>query len=287
MRTSDGLWTIEVMVEGHALEEHIIDGHHCVQAQPGKDFEVKAEYLGGPDYFRAQLHIDGKPIGDSKSIDGVGDTKRARRSYTFLQWEKTQDGHRTKQTLRFERAAATASDEDSRPGVRDWSLGKFTLQVKQGERYTSKGGGTAANFKADVSKGHVDESTMVKSGLSTTAGAGAVSFTTVTTHRAGTVAVRSVANSPVLAEYSLFFRDSFFMALNDDTCCGGRCKGKAAQSLRARAEAEMAEAARAGSSELAQGMREGLVSTRETHEALSRKRPAAEEPIDLCDSDDD
>ena len=194
MRTSDGLWTIEVMVEGHALEEHIIDGHHCVQAQPGKDFEVKAEYLGGPDYFCAQLHIDGKPIGGSKSIDAVGDTKRAlrlgeaQRSCTFSHWEKTQDGHRTMQTLRFERAAATASDEDSRPGVRDWSLGKFTLQVKQGERYTSKGGGTAANFKADVSKGHVDESTMVKSGLSTTAGAGAVSFTTVTTHRAGTVA---------------------------------------------------------------------------------------------------
>ena len=143
---------------------------------------------------------------------------------------------------------------------------------------------------ADLNKrAAVDEKTMVKSGLSVAAGAGSKSFSQGTMWRAGESVVCRAPGDPLVASLSCFYRDSFFMCLREDTCCGGRCapnQGGAASSSDLRSAADTLATAGAGSS-VARDIRDKAVRERETREALARKRPKDEGPIDLCTSDED
>jgi len=275
-------WQLEVLVDGAPLEEHTIDGRVCVQAQPGNEFGVRARYLESGQYFFLELLLDGNPVTGLKWIDAVGDTITPQTEYTFSAWEKIVEGHRTRQRLCFEKT--DAASEESRPaGQRSWDRGRFTLRVHKAHRDVCTRDSMSRDFKADLSKKKMDmdESTMVKNGLSTSVGTGEIRFEKLGGFRAGQVIVRQDPAREVLCELEIFFRDSFFMALNDDTCCDGKCAAKAASSVR-----ERASAVHSGSGKAAM-MRERLVEMRETAEALRRKRPADEGAISLCSSDEE
>lgn len=284
----DDRWRVAIVVDGEELKEHTIEDHTCVQARPGKHFQVEVQFVGLTGYYVVELFLDGKSVAGGKWIDAVGDTICPQDKHTFTSFEKRVDGQVTYCNLMFERADA-AGDEDSRPALtKDWSRGCFCLRVYRGERKVLQQDERLGDFKADQRKERVNESTMVKNGLSTTVGSGAVRFDKLGDRRAGDIVVCSDRSVPPIAEYELFFRDSFFMALNDDTCCNGRCKRAADTAGPSVRERAMEDHRRVGSSsETARARRERLLEMRETAEALSRKRPADEGPIDLCDSDDD
>jgi len=226
-------WQLEVLVDGAPLEEHTIDGRVCVQAQPGNEFGVRARYLESGQYFFLELLLDGNPVTGLKWIDAVGDTITPQTEYTFSAWEKIVEGHRTRQRLCFEKT--DAASEESRPaGQRSWDRGRFTLRVHKAHRDVCTRDSMSRDFKADLSKKKMDmdESTMVKNGLSTSVGTGEIRFEKLGGFRAGQVIVRQDPAREVLCELEIFFRDSFFMALNDDTCCDGKCAAKAASSVR-------------------------------------------------------
>lgn len=129
--------------------------------------------------------------------------------------------------------------------------------------------------------------TMVKSGLSVSVGAGATSFSSETTWRAGESYVTEAPGAPIVSSLECFFRDSFFMALREDTCCNGECAATPAAASTLREKAETLAASGNGGGQQVHALRASVVRERETREALARKRPKAEAPIDLCDSDDE
>ena len=63
-------------------------------------------------------------------------------------------------------------------------------------------------------------------------------------------------------------------------------QGDGASASDLRSAAEQLDAG-GGGGRGASALRSAIVRERETREALARKRPKNEEPIDLCDSDDD
>lgn len=80
--------------------------------------------------------------------------------------------------------------------------------------------------------------------------------------------------------------------LREDTCCGGRCAPSAADGAAGASSSDLRAAATAldlhdAGSAVAQSVRDRVVRERETREALARKRPKDEGPIDLCTSDED
>ena len=129
----------------------------------------------------------------------------------------------------------------------------------------------------------VDEKTMVKNGLSVTAGAGAASFGKTSTWRAGETYVTEAPGNPVVATLEVFYRDSFFLALREETCCHGTCAHAPASADTLRSAAISLKASGSGGSH----MRNKLVEEVRTRESLSRKRarPADEGPIDLTQDD--
>jgi len=129
--------------------------------------------------------------------------------------------------------------------------------------------------------------TMVKSGLSVSVGAGATSFSSETTWRAGESYVTEAPGAPIVSSLECFFRDSFFMALREDTCCNGECAATPAAASTLREKADTLAASGNGGGQQVHALRASVVRERETREALARKRPKAEAPIDLCDSDDE
>lgn len=128
---------------------------------------------------------------------------------------------------------------------------------------------------------------MVKSGLSVSVGAGATSFSSETTWRAGESYVTEAPGAPIVNSLECFFRDSFFMALREDTCCNGECAATPAAASTLREKADTLAASGNGGGQQVHALRASVVRERETREALSRKRPKAEAPIDLCGSDDE
>ena len=100
--------------------------------------------------------------------------------------------------------------------------------------------------------------------------------------RAGETAVFPVPGSPLVTSLECFYRDSFFMLLREDSCCHGACAAAAAKADDLRAVADTLDRNGSGGSD----MRDRIVRERQTHEALARKRPKNDEPIDLTGDDD-
>lgn len=282
-----GDWTMEVNVGGTAQKEHLIDGRTVVQSAPGKDFTIFLETDGLDGLFLVEAWVDGKKLGAGYQIDpGRATSRGGNRSVTFKGWEKSKDGHIVNSQLVFN-AAAADDEEGSRPAaVQGWEHGKIEVRVLPGYVYTLPQDSHAASHNADMSKKiTMDESALVKNGLSSTAGAGAKSFSASSVWRAGETCVAEDKSAPRVATLECFYRDSFFMALREDTCCHGACASRPANSDTLRS------AAASLPSGVGSSVRDRLVRERETAEKLSSKRPKTEEEkieIDLCaDSDEE
>ena len=334
-----GGFTLSVRVDGNALKEHQIDGHHVVTAAPGKvrtcillprqiagyaarhaciplprpmlllsltsgtplvliaqDFEVCLETDSSDGLFLAACFIDGEQCCSRHFLDPGRLTSRGGlRDTVFKHWTKTGgDGSVVRHNYSFAAAAAAGDDsEGPRPCAVDWTHGKIEVCVYRGVKKTLTSDTTSARHTANLSqRASVDEKTMVKNGLSVAAGQGSVTFGQIGQWRAGETYVALDPDEPIVASLELFYRDSFFMALRDceeeSSYCapkrGGQDTGAAAAGSAAalRATADGLTAAGASGSWL----RDKAVHERETREALARKRPKEDGPIDLTEDDD-
>jgi len=285
-----GDWRLEVHVRGAALPEHTIDDHACVTTSPGDTFEIFASYEAQDvlhqEMFQVEMLIDGKVVAARRCIDGTRTTTNAGVECTFKGWEKSEAGQRSVRAFIFEKAQSRAGDDedgDARPAAaaNQWTHGRITLRVHAGQPFRIHQDTAPQSHKADLRKADaIDEKSMVKAGLSSSAGAGHVSFEQVPMWRAGETSVGQAPGDPIVVELSLYYRDSFFMLLQEDTCCDGAC------ALRQASAAELRTAAGASSLGLkATNLRNSLIATKETKERLSRKRPANVAPIDLTGDD--
>ena len=272
-----GDWTMEVQVNGEALKEHTIDGRTVVQSAPGKDFNIFLETDSLDGLFLVEAWVDGKKLGGGYQIDPARATSRGgNRHVTFKGWEKSKDGHKVTSQLVFNTAAAD-DEEGSRPAaVQGWEHGKIEVRVLPGYARQLAQDTHSSSHNPDFSnKATMDESALVKNGLSSTAGAGAKSFASSSVWRAGETCVAEDTSAPRVATLECFYRDSFFIALREDA-----------------EEAATSDALRSAAASLPSGVgssvRDRIVNERETRERLS-KRPKTDEKIeiDLCDSDDE
>ena len=300
MRIGD--WELQVSVNNSAIVEHTLDGHPCIASVADAEFEIHVRYHGAG-HFMFKVFVDDKDVSGcwhKMDADCVSTSTRRRHgsvgrvAHTFKGWEKTADGQTAVRSFVFAKVAADGDGEGdfSRPIVGDWTRGHITLAVYDAELYTVT---STQCLSAKADQGPVmslDEATMVKNGLSTTAGAGAVSFRRSRQKRVGEVSIR-VPRAPEarrkVAELRLFYRDSFFMLLREDSCCGGACaRQRAADEARPTRATELRTLAGAGAGSSGAPIRERLVGFTETRERIARKRPAAgEAPIDLTVSDDE
>lgn len=309
----DGDWSLALRARGAELAEHDIDGHTCVTAASNETFEIVARYHGQGQvvYY---IYIDGQAV-DPWMHHFDPDKNRVEK--VLRSWEKSSNGQTTRRTFLFEPRAA--EDNENRPGEVDWSHGIVTLRAYRGRTYVrqqsrlptgNSGASSSGNSGASTSRGPaVDEQTMVKSGLSTTAGAGQATFVQEKVRQAGTVSVtRADPNDAPIAELKLYYRDSFFMLLREDTCCGGACKRRVERAAQLREAADALDASAGssaggsgagtssgGGSDAARGrkrkareIRDVQISVVETRARLESNGMGADEaPIDLLSSDDD
>ena len=288
-----GNWELCVTVGGRQLQEHDIDGHKCICSEPGEKFELQVRYHGSEGQFSYDVFIDGKDTsGAHHWFDPEGRSSKGRKvERTLKGWEKVEHGNAVKRAFVFETVQAAGGSEDSRPAAVDWSRGFIRLIAYDGELHTRRRD-RHASHKADASShaAPLDEQTMVKSGLSTTAGAGDATFHRAPLRRAGEVTVRRTKQRRVVTELDLFYRDSFFMCLREDKCCGGECARQRAEQAGPTVSAQLGKEAlrlRVAGGVSGTQVRDRLVAHKETTERLARKRPAAAEPIDLTVSDDE
>lgn len=296
MRVGD--WSLRVHVHGTALDEHQIDGHTCVGSVPDAEFEISVTYHGNG-HFMYKLYVDDKDTAgcwhwmDADRVTSSSQRKGPKVTRTLKGWEKTEGGHTAIRSFVFAKSKAEADEDNSgRPGVVDWSRGHITLEVYESEVYMVPRTHLGSHKADDGPKVSIDEATMVKSGLSTTAAAGAISFRTDAAKRAGDTRIRIPSGATGArrkeAELRLFYRDSFFMLLHEDKCCGGACaQQRAADVARPTIAAELRAVAGADAGTSTAPLRERMISSRETRERLARKRPAGEAPVDLTISDED
>lgn len=312
----DGDWSLLLRVGGVEMTEHQIDGHTCVTAPRGEAFEIVVRYHGSGQavYYVEVDGIQADPWQHWMDADGTAREKQ-KVERVLTAWEKSHNGQTTKRPFLFQSRAAKsgADDADSRPaGEVDWSHGHVTIRAYRGKNYVRKhshlprGGSGSASGSASSST--VDEQTMVKSGLSTTAGAGQATFFQERVMQAGTFGVQKAdPNEPPSAELKLYYRDSFFMLLREDTCCGGACRLRGQRAARLREAADElddtqsgaagssgaagtsgAGAAAGGRKRKAREVRERQMSVAETKEKLASGGMAdGEEPIDLISGDED
>ena len=242
--------------------------------------------------FLLECSIDGKQTSSRYQLDPGSRTSRGgHRDLTFKHWEKSRDGQVTRHAFAFAGIASAADDDEGggRPAVAGWTHGKVEVRIFEGVLATLPYDAYGSDHSADLSRASVgDEKSMVKNGLSVAASAGSTSFRRQTGWRAGETYVRKREDEsgPDVA-LEVFYRDSFFMALREDTCCHGACAREAtAAELQAKSDALGAAGAAGGAT------RAKAVHERETREAVERKRPntkgsAKEAPIDLCSDGDE
>jgi len=289
---------MEVRVNDVALKEHDIEGRKVIQAVPRAEFQITVESSGFGGLFLIECHIDGKQVSGRHFVDPAAQTSRGgARATTFAHWVKSRDDQEVKHAIAFAGNASADDDDEGggRPAVASWTHGKIEVKIFEGEMRTLARDSHSASHDADLSRASVgNEKQMVKNGLSVSASAGATSFGNLGVWRAGEtyVARKEDEKAPIMA-LELFYRDSFFMALREDTCCHGACApdragaaSGAASTLQAESDALAAAGAVGGAT------RAKVVHERETHEALARKRPDRRGnrealPIDLCESDDE
>jgi len=246
-----GNWELVVTVRGQPLPEHDIDGRVCICSQPGEAFKLQVRYHGSEGIFMHKVFVDDMDVSGlchRIDADGVMTSSRGtpKLSKVFSGWEKSEGGQIATRAFVFEKATAMDGKGEERPATVDWSRGHITLRAYEAEQYVAKRDKVGSAGKSEFSGGaaRLDERTMVKSGLSTTAGAGAVSFKSAGRQRAGDVRIRRTKSARVLTEMKVFYRDSFFMSIREQSCCGGRC---------ARMRAQQAAASSAASSSPSDG----------------------------------
>ena len=286
-----GKWQLSVLVDGEPLKEHEIDGHTCVTSLPGREFSVLAEHHG-TGLFQVEVLIDGKKVAARRGIDCDHATSRPSRSYEAKGWEKSEGGSCVTHSFKFEKPVGGGEDQDedeSRPAGRVpvWERagrGSITLRAYFGTAQHVAHDSMPVSHRADLSKAAaVSEVQAVKDGLGASAGKGETKFTNISAWRAGEVCVGRAEGDPLAAEVTIFYRDSFFMLLHEDTCRGGRCSGGVGErSSAALGEDDEAEGCSSGVKQIRARVRE----TFDTTQKLA-KRPKGKTPvvIDLCDSD--
>ena len=321
MSTPQGDFSLELQVESQNLKQHTIEGRHVVQACPNKAFTIALEcHEEAPpgSVFLVEAFIDDKSLAGRYLLDPSGVTSRGgSKTLEFSSWRKSAgDGQVVKHGLTFTSTTTkgTGDDDDDEGGARpagaaSWTYGKVTVNVHAGVVGKISHDQYGMSHNPDMSRrAVVDEKTMVKNGLSLSAGQGAAQFSAQSMWRAGETHVARAPGDPIVATLEVFFRDSFFMCLREDECCGGACKPKRAEDGAAASAsssssastssgaADLREAAddlarhekfsgNASQRQTAREVRDKAVRERETQAALARKRPKEEGPIDLCDSD--
>jgi hypothetical protein len=288
-------------VGGSALEEHTIDGRACVQSVPGAEFQLYIKYHGSSGCFMYDVRVDGVDTsGAWHSFDASCVTSRAQRKgrpkieNVIKGWEKNEGGQCATRAFVFEKARAGGVENDEgRPGAHvDWSLGHITVRAFPAELYTVKTTRHRSSKSGTSQREALTEETLVKSGLTTRAGEGTVSFSSSGQRRPGDRRLQCVKGAPAVATLRLHYRDSFFMLLREDECCHGACARRHAAEAAAEAAAEVAAgpaaevrpsraaqmrsiaAAEASSGPSARdAIRSLLVGRAEARERVSRKRP--------------
>ena len=221
----DGKWTFEVLMDDKAQPEHVIEGHTCVEAVPGKNFKVRVEYAG-EEMHQVDLLLDGKSTTGRTAIDGSGETTRPSRKGVWTGWEKTRDGQKICSSFVYAKTSisdASSEGDSSGHGLasapNDWTHGRITMQIYGGRKMVLQHDAYERDHDPDQSgqRAAMSEAKMVKGGHSATAAAGRdKKFSSGATWRAGEAYVGRMPDDAVQRELTIFYRDSFFLMLKGD-----------------------------------------------------------------------
>lgn len=219
----DGVWSLEVLVDGTVQPEHTVEGHTCIEARPGKQFKVRVTYHGAG-MHQIDLLVDGKSASGRKMVDATGTTSHPRTEVSFDGFVKRKDAEKVTSAFVYEQSRATDSDgagEDAGSGLAsapvDWSRGLLALRIYRGYRQVVAADTNAADHNPDMSRAAaLSEKAMIKGGHSASVASGSKCFSATTLWRAGESYVDAPLGDAPEQELRLYYRDSFFLLLRGD-----------------------------------------------------------------------
>ncbi|EOD11660.1 hypothetical protein EMIHUDRAFT_437594 [Emiliania huxleyi CCMP1516] len=221
-----GDWELQVILNGEAQPEHVIDGHHIVEARPGAKFSIEVTFHGeGTCAFDVEL--DGKKVDAMHAVDTTGQAPRmAGRKHIYAGFVKRNEGQAITSEFQYSHTRVEEGEgggEGAGSGIAsapvDWSRGIITLRVRQGYAFEVKQDQHGISHQPDLAgpRASASERDMVKGGHSATAAASSSkAFGSNGQWKAGEWCVGPVQGAPELAELTLNYRDSFFLLLKGD-----------------------------------------------------------------------
>ena len=221
-----GDWELKVILNGEAQPEHVIDGHHIVEARPGAKFSIEVTFHGeGTCAFDVEL--DGKKVDAMHAVDTTGQAPRmAGRKHIYAGFVKRNEGQAITSEFQYSHTRVEEGEgggEGAGSGIAsapvDWSRGIITLRVRQGYAFEVKQDQHGISHQPDLAgpRASASERDMVKGGHSAIAAASSSkAFGSNGQWKAGEWCVGPVQGAPELAELTLNYRDSFFLLLKGD-----------------------------------------------------------------------